>query len=387
MSNRRGQKKQPSSPPALSPEARRRIRANLLKWYGSEKRAFPWRGEKDPYRIWVSEAMLQQTRTDTVQGRYPAFIARFPTLASLADAPLEAVLAEWQGLGYYSRARNLHRAARIMAEHHGGKLPGDKKSLRALPGFGPYMAGAVSSIAFGERAPAVDGNAVRVLSRLIDLDEPADSATGKKIIEAEAEALVPPSRPGDFNQAVMDLSAAVCLPRAPRCHVCPIAKHCAAAHGGTAALRPVKTKKKPPREVTVFQLWAENKKSIRLVRREENGLFGGMWELPGLMAEGRPDGPDKRSFAALRRAALGPAWKTGEEIARLVRTLTHRKILFVVFRATSNGRTKKTPAGEDALWAGKEDLAALPISTAQRAVIDAVRGEESGGKQIRLPLK
>lgn len=380
MVNQRGQKKQTSSPPALAPEARRRIRAKLLKWYGTEKRAFPWRGEKDPYRIWVSEVMLQQTRTDTAQGRYPAFLSRFPTLAALADAPLEAVLAEWQGLGYYSRARNLHRAARIVAEHHGGKLPRDKKSLRALPGFGPYMAGAVSSIAFGERASAVDGNAVRVLSRLIDLNEPVDSAAGKKIIELEAEALVPPSRPGDFNQALMDLSAGVCLPRAPRCHACPIAKHCAAALRGAAALRPVKTKKKPPREITIFQLWAENGKTVRLVRREENGLFGGMWELPGLMVEGRPEGPDKRSLAALRRSALGAGWKTGEEIARLVRTLTHRKILFVVYRATADNNTKKTPTSEDALWAQDADLVALPISTAQRAVIDAVREEEAEGQ-------
>jgi len=380
MSKQCRPKKQTPSPPSLAPVVRQRIRAKLLKWYDSEKRAFPWRGEKDPYRIWVSEVMLQQTRTDTVQGRYPAFISRFPTLASLADSPLEAVLAEWQGLGYYSRARNLHRAARIMAETRGGKLPGDKKALRALPGFGPYMAGAVSSIAFGGRSSAVDGNAVRVLSRLIDLAGPADNPSGKKIIELEAEALVPPSRPGDFNQAVMDLSAGVCLPRAPRCHVCPIAKHCAAARAGTAALRPVKTKKKAPLEVTIFQLWAEDQKSIRLTRREETGLFGGMWELPGLMVEGRPDSPDKKAMTNLRRAALGAGWKTGKEIARLVRILTHRKILFVVYRALSDTGTKKAPSGEAALWASKEDLAALPISTAQRAVIDVVREEEFEGQ-------
>ena len=160
MSNQRRPKKQTSLSSTLTPVVRRQIRAKLLKWYDSEKRSFPWRGEKDPYRIWVSEVMLQQTRTDTIQGRYPAFISRFPTLAALADAPLEAVLTEWQGLGYYSRARNLHRAARILAESHGGNLPEDKISLQALPGFGPYMAGAVSSIAFGERSPAVDGNAI-----------------------------------------------------------------------------------------------------------------------------------------------------------------------------------------------------------------------------------
>ncbi|MBI3024657.1 MAG: A/G-specific adenine glycosylase, partial [Candidatus Tectomicrobia bacterium] len=218
MSNRRKIRRPGASGPGaarLSPPKsawRRRVRELLLGWYGQERRSLPWRGEREPYRIWVSEAMLQQTRAGTAAPRYARFLARFPTLRSLADAPLEAVLAEWQGLGYYGRARNLRRAAREVAERLGGELPAGLAPLRALPGFGPYMAGAVGSIAFGLRVPAVDGNVLRVLARLLDLALPVDKPPGRAAVEEEAEALLPQTRPGDFNQALMDLGARLCLP-------------------------------------------------------------------------------------------------------------------------------------------------------------------------------
>ncbi len=369
--------------PGLDPETRRRVRAKLLRWYGREKRNFPWRGETDPYRIWVSEVMLQQTQAGTAADRYPRFLERFPTVASLADVPLEAVLSEWQGMGYYTRAHNLHRAARIVAGLPGGAIPRGREALIQLPGFGPYMAGAVSSIAFGERAAAVDGNAIRVLSRLLNLEAPADASPGKEALEKEAEALVPPSRPGDFNQAVMDLGAGVCLPRHPRCHACPLARDCAALAAGTAPLLPVRTKKKPPKKVTLFQLWAERRGAILMVKREVGGLFGGMWELPGLMADGRPDRPDRRALGRAIRKLLGPGWRAGGEIARLTRTLTHRKILFIVLRAeASNGKIPRS-SPEGALWAKEKDLAALPIPAAQRAAIGAAK-EALSGRQGNL---
>jgi A/G-specific adenine glycosylase len=349
------------------------VRAKLLRWYGREKRNFPWRGETDPYRIWVSEVMLQQTQAAAVVDRYPRFLERFPTAASLADAPLEAVLSEWQGMGYYTRARNLHRAARIVAGLPGSKLPRGREALIQLPGFGPYMAGAVSSIAFGERAAAVDGNAVRVLSRLLNLGSPVGASPGKETLEKEAEALVPPSRPGDFNQAVMDLGAGVCLPRHPRCQACPLARDCAALAAGTAPLLPVKTKKKPPKKVTLFQLWAERRGAILMVRREDEGLFGGMWELPGLMIDGRPEGPDRRALGGAIRKLLGPGWRAGAKIARITRTLTHRKILFIVLRAEKSGGKIPQRLPEGTLWANENDLAALPVSAAQRAAIVAAR--------------
>lgn len=364
-------------PPAL----RRRIRAKTLGWYNLEKRNLPWRGESDPYRIWVSEVMLQQTRVDTVLDRYPRFLSRFRTIRSLADAPLEAVLSEWQGLGYYSRARNLHRAARIVVENHGGELPQDRDALALLPGFGPYMAGAVASIAFGGRFAAVDGNVIRVLSRLLDFEDPADSPAGKRTLEKEAGALVPASRPGDFNQAMMDLGATVCLPRAPRCLECPLRRECQSLTAGTASLRPVKTKKKPPKNVTVFQLWAERRSALRMIRREENGLFGGMWELPGWMEDGHQERPDRKALRKLCRSALGPGWRVGGEIARVSRTLTHRKILFIVLGAIApKEKTARFRSGGDAIWAKEEDLATLPISTAQRAAIKAANKALENGQ-------
>jgi A/G-specific adenine glycosylase len=387
MSNQNGKKQKMPNMRGFSPGERRYVRAKLLRWYDKRNRFFPWRGESDPYRVWVSEVMLQQTRTDTVAERYPRFVSRFPTLKSLADAPLEAVLSEWEGLGYYNRARNLHRAARIIAESRQGNLPADKKSLNDLPGFGPYIAGAVSSIAFGERAAAMDGNFVRVLSRLLDISEPVDMPAVKAALESEAETLVPPSRPGDFNQAMMDLGATICLPRNPRCQACPLSRHCSALAGGTAMTRPIKTKKKaPPREVTVFQLWAESQNSIRLVRREEKGLFGGMWELPGLMMDGRPLQPDNKTLAHLCQSALGPGWRPGKVIARLTRTLTHRKILFVVLSAVKkkgipNNNKKKTSPNEKSIWAGAADIEALPLPTAQRAVIQAARDALPGDQE------
>ncbi|OGL61404.1 MAG: hypothetical protein A3I72_01850 [Candidatus Tectomicrobia bacterium RIFCSPLOWO2_02_FULL_70_19] len=355
------------------------MRERLLGWYAQEKRGLPWRGEREPYRIWVSEAMLQQTRAGTAAPRYARFLARFPTLRALADAPLEAVLAEWQGLGYYGRARSLHRAAREVAGKFGGDLPRDLESLRSLPGFGPYLAGAVGSIAFGLRTPAVDGNVLRVLSRLLDLPLPVDKPEGRAAIEKEAQALLPPSKPGDFNQALMDLGARLCLPRSPRCGECLLEALCAARKTGTVAKRPVKSPRLAPREATVFQLWAEQRGKLRLARREENGLFGGLWELPGWMAKGRPEPPEKEWQRACAKH-LGPGWRIGEEIARAVRVLTHRKILFVLRRALPPaGKRAPLKDADGAVWADEGALAALPLSNAQRAAIAAGRrGIEEG---------
>ncbi|MEK6712179.1 MAG: A/G-specific adenine glycosylase [Nitrospinota bacterium] len=381
MSNQRKTRRPPPPRPgaaAPGPSWRRRVRERLLGWYGREKRGLPWRKEREPYRIWVSEAMLQQTRAGTVAPRYARFLQRFPTLQTLAGAPLEAVLAEWQGLGYYGRARSLHRAAREAAGRFGGELPPSLAALRSLPGFGPYMAGAVGSIAFGLRAPAVDGNVLRVLARLLDLAQPVDKPAGRAAIEEEAQALLPPSRPGDFNQALMDLGALICLPRRPRCGACPLEGLCAARQAGTVSKRPVKSPKRPPLEATLFQLWAEQRGRLRLLRREKDGLFGGLWELPGWLAEGRPE-PKEAEWRRACAKHLGPGWRAGGELARLVRVLTHRKILFILRRTLPPAGKRASPRDADgAVWADEKTLAALPLSNAQRAAIEAARrGMES----------
>ena len=364
----------PKSKPANlrpTPPERRRFRRRILSWYDREKRELPWRGEKNPYRIWVSEAMLQQTRVDTVRRRYPAFIERFPTPASLADAPLDAVLAEWQGLGYYGRARNLHRAARQVVS--GGAMPKTREALLALPGVGPYMAGAIASIAFGERCAAIDGNVLRIMSRVLNLSIPISSPPAKKAIGEETQALIPRARPGDFNQALMDLGARICLPKNPDCAICPVRDMCAGCEAGTQGDLPVKTAKKPPVPVTVFQFRAERNGLVLLTQREKTGLFGGMWELPGFMEEGHHEKADPRRLRAHCARLLGPAWRPGRELARTRRTLTHRKILFIVYQAENFGGEPPQANQDGLLWASEKDFRTLAVSTAQRAAWRAAK--------------
>jgi A/G-specific adenine glycosylase len=241
----------------------------------------PWRGETDPYRIWVSEVMLQQTRVETVRERFPAFLASFPTVEALAAAPEGQVLKAWEGLGYYARARNLRRAAQAVRDVHGGRLPSNEAGLRELPGFGPYTAAAVASIAFGRPAAVVDGNVVRVLSRLLDDHGDVAASATKVRLQRAADVLVDPARPGDWNQAIMDLGSTVCAPREPRCPLCPWAGACAARAAGTAADLPVKKKKGPTphHDIAAGLVWKGD--AILIGRRPAKGLLGGVWEFPG----------------------------------------------------------------------------------------------------------
>src|SRR6185369_3543428 len=200
----------------------------LLAWYGRHKRALPWRDVGDPYRTWISEIMLQQTQVDTVIPYYQRWLERFPTVQALAESPLNDVLALWEGLGYYSRARNLHRAAQQVAAERGGALPQTVDELLALPGIGRYTAGAIASIAFGVDAPVLDGNVKRVLARVFDIQTDVKSPAGARELWALAASLVPSGRAGDYNQALMDLGATLCTPRAPACDICPVRELCAA---------------------------------------------------------------------------------------------------------------------------------------------------------------
>src|SRR5688572_31827881 len=207
----------PADTSKMSDAAIRRTRRALLGFYDAHRRALPWREDPRPYRVWISEVMLQQTRVDAVVPYYRAWMERFPDVRALAAAPLDDVLKSWEGLGYYARARNLHRAALVVRDRMGGELPARASALRELPGFGEYTAGAVASIAFGEAVPAVDGNVRRVLARLYDEPEPT-----ARWLRERAAALVDPARPGDFNQALMELGATVCRPRSPDCARCPL---------------------------------------------------------------------------------------------------------------------------------------------------------------------
>jgi A/G-specific adenine glycosylase len=256
----------------------RAFRRRLLSWYDGYRRDLPWRGSQDPYRIWISEVMLQQTRVAAVLAYYQRVLERFPDVATLAAAKPEAVLAAWSGLGYYRRARALHQAAKIMVERHGRHLPRSLAELRALPGFGPYTAAAVASIAFGEPIAVVDGNVERVLARLFAWREIKRDAAWEA-----AQRLLAAERPGDFNQAMMELGATVCLPAQVQCAACPLFRWCR-----TRGLGPAKRKERRRRRQLHYRL-ARRGKAIFLVQRELNSsLMPGMWELPEVPINGVP---------------------------------------------------------------------------------------------------
>jgi len=257
----------------------------LLTWYNEHKRDLPWRSDPTPYHVWVSEIMLQQTRVQAVLGYYQRFLNACPTVADLAQLPEEQLLKLWQGLGYYNRARSLQKAARLIVSEHGGVFPCDYESIRALPGIGDYTAGAISSIAFGIPAPAVDGNVLRVVARITGDDTDITSAAMKRKVAEELSQIIPLKTPGDFNQALMELGATVCLPNgAPLCAQCPAASFCMAHQTDRTAQLPVKKAPKARRveQRDVFLCFYRNKVALR--RRPERGLLAGLWEFPNELA-------------------------------------------------------------------------------------------------------
>ncbi|MGI9626909.1 MAG: A/G-specific adenine glycosylase [Longimicrobiales bacterium] len=300
------------------------MRTGLLEHFDKTRRDLPWRVDRTPYRVLVSEFMLQQTRVDTVLPYYTEWLERFPDFDALADASIDEILKAWEGLGYYSRARNLHRTAVMVRKRFDGALPDNLDQLRELPGVGEYTAGAIASIAFGLPVAAVDGNVRRVLSRLFNL--PAPSAT--ELREA-ATALVDRLRPGDFNEALMELGATICTPRAPKCEVCPVSRHCLALAANTVHLRPEPKKKKPvpSKDFRTWVLLDEEGRAL-LVRRPSQGLLASLWEFPtedqvesmGYRSHGLADLPPVRhAFTHLKATYLPQLRRVARAGSRPVR--------------------------------------------------------------------
>ena len=340
----------------------------LLAWYDARKRDLPWRGEPvDPYRVWISEIMLQQTRVDTVIGYYERFLARFPNVTALADAPLDAVLSLWSGLGYYARARNLHRAARHIRDEHGGVFPSDPEAVRALPGVGDYTAGAILSIAFGRPEPLVDGNVVRVLARVHGLPGHTKDAALKRTCWEIAGGLVPRRRPGDFNQALMELGATVCTPSSPRCDACPVRDGCAARAGGDpeATPAPPPRAKRPHRRVDCALV--ERGGAVLLVRRPEEGLLGGLWELPSAARRGRPGA----ALAPSIGEALSLRVRTGRRVARVRHAFSHFDMTLEAFACEASG---EIATNAPARWVSRESIADYGMSAAMRRALEAASG-------------
>jgi A/G-specific adenine glycosylase len=303
--------------------------------------------------------MLQQTQVSRVEGYWTRFLQRFPTARALAAAPLDDVLAAWSGLGYYSRARNLHRAAQQILAQHGGRLPGTSEQLLALSGFGRYTAGAVASIAFGEAAPVVDGNVARVLSRLDAIDgAPGDRAREARLW-ARADELVQGERPGDFNQALMELGATVCRPSGPLCLLCPWRDACSArAQGREEALPPPRARPKKA-HLHVAAAWCERKGRILLAQRPGRGLFGGLWEMPSV------EGGDGESLRALFDP---PPAGAGEHLGTVRRTLTHRELQIDVYALKLPARAALRE-GKGARWVTPGELDELGVSSATRQAL------------------
>jgi len=299
----------------------------------------PSQGKAEPYRVWLSEIMLQQTTVPTVIGYFDTFLSRWPDVHVLAAAPLDDVLHAWAGLGYYARARNLHRCAKVVSRDLAGRFPDTEEALQALPGIGPYTAAAIAAIAFGRPATVVDGNVERVMARLHAVMEPLPAA--KRQIVALADALTPSSRPGDYAQAVMDLGATVCTPRAPSCDQCPWADACQARAQGIAASLPRKAPKKPRPLRYGIAFWAARKDgAVLLRRRPDKGLLGGMIELPG--SDWRDGG--WTDDAALGEAPCAASWRRLPGEVRHV--FTHFELLLTVYVADVDGRR----VSSDGFW-------------------------------------
>jgi A/G-specific adenine glycosylase len=350
-----------------------RLASKLLSWYRLNKRSLPWRDlpQPDPYAVWVSEVMLQQTRVEAVIPYFERWMRLFPTVRALAAASERDVLNAWEGLGYYSRARNLHKAARILAEQYGGELPRDLEALAGLPGIGRYTLGAIASISFAMRVPALDGNIKRVYARVFDISEPVDTPRGEKILWDLAEKHLPSHDAGDYNQALMDLGATICIPKNPRCLVCPLMKVCQARLKGTQNQRPVKSPKKDvPHHIHAAGV-IERQRRVLLARRPSQGLLGGMWEFPN----GRVDGDPAEGLASalktgynLRLRARRSAGND-EPLAIVRHGYTHFSVDTYVYRAA----LASEPEGQNLRWVPLDELDEYPMGRIDRQIADLVK--------------
>ena len=354
---------------AESPRSIRRIRGPLLRWYDANRRDLPWRRTSDPYAIWISEAMLQQTRVETVIPYWERFLEAFPDVASLARADLDEIYSVWTGLGYYSRARHLKAAAESIVAEHGGRLPETAAELRKLKGIGRYTAGAVASIAFDQEEPLVDGNVIRVLTRLLGVRE---DSSQKAVVEAlwdAAAELVRGPRPGDLNQALMELGATLCTPRSPHCLACPIRRHCDGHARGDAESLPRKPKRKAQKRMRAVAAWIERGGRILAVRRPERGLMAGLWELPGGEISSDEKAGDRVHAVLAERVGL--VARNPEPVGRVEHLFTHRRLELDVFRCRADkGARVRLDDYVAHRWTRPEALLELPHAGPTRKAME-----------------
>jgi A/G-specific adenine glycosylase len=343
---------------------------DLLDWYRDHARSLPWRANPEPYRVWIAEVMLQQTRVETVLPYYERWMTCFPTLESLAQASQQEVLSAWEGLGYYSRARNLHRSAQIVMDELAGKFPQDVKSLRRLPGIGRYTAGAIASIAFGQDEPALDGNIRRVLSRVYDVRHPARSKESEKELWKLAAAQLPPGRAGEYNQALMDLGSSICTPRQPDCPACPLIDNCRAYFLGVQTERPLKLETKPVPHHIVGAAIIQRAGQVLIAQRPQDGLLGGLWEFPG----GKIDSGEELAAGLKREICeeLGVEIEVGAAYGIYQHAYTHFRVTLHAYLCQLNGRQPQKLYHTDLAWTDIPSLVDYPMGKLDRQISNAL---------------
>ncbi len=358
----------------MDPRTARLIGRRIVLWYGRNARDLPWRADPTPYSVWVSEVMLQQTVVATVGPYFRRWMERFPDVATLAAGPERAVLAAWEGMGYYRRARRLHAAARLIVERHGGRVPCAREDLLALPGVGPYIAAAVRSIAFGEDEVALDANVVRVFMRLLALEGTGAEADVRREVRAAARAALPPGRSAELNQGLMDFGSLICRARAPLCPGCFLRGRCAAFAGGRQheiPRRDPRRLKKIRTAVAVIRRDGE----VFLQRRPDDGLFAGMWEFPGgKLREGESP---REGLARECREELGVAVRPGPKLIELTHYYTAFHVRLHALLCPDPGGL---PLDDDHCWVAADKLSDYPMPSANRRVVEALAERQAGGR-------
>ena len=355
---------------------------SLLAWYAANARPLPWRKTRDPYAIMVSEVMLQQTQVDTIVPAYERWMGCFPDLRSLADASQEQVLKAWEGLGYYARALNLQRSARLVLEHYGGAIPQEDEELLALPGIGRYTAGAIQSIAFGLPRAAIDGNVERVFCRLLDIDTPARERKNHVLFGRVTREMMESGAPGDVTQALMELGALVCLPRRPRCLACPVEGLCRAKARGTVAQRPVARPRKPSQPIQVSVAILTDGEKFFLQKRPPEGLMANLWEFPGGKVE---DGETPK--AALRRELceeLGLRVRGAKKVGTIRHAYTSFSVTLHVFLVKTEGVQvpDRSREGLPSGWFSAEEARRLPMPAATVKILSRWIGDPEAAAEI-----
>ncbi|NIQ38722.1 MAG: A/G-specific adenine glycosylase [Proteobacteria bacterium] len=344
-----------------------RFRDHLFAWYHDHQRYLPWRQTKDPYRLWVSEVMLQQTQVKKILSYYGRFVDRFPDIERLAAADLQDVLKVWEKMGYYTRARNLHKAARIVVEGMGGRIPADYGEFRRLPGVGDYIAAAVQSFAFNKPYPVVDGNVKRVFSRLFLIETPINTSLSTKEIKERAEELLDRDKPGLFNQAIMELGATICRPRQPICSECPVSLLCQARKRGRQGIIPVTTRRKPLPTVHIATAVIYRRNRVLITRRHPDGLLGGLWEFPG----GQVRKGEKSEEACTReiKEEVNLSVEILEQLTRITHAYTHFRIIMDVFRCRYQSGRVLLSGPVDYRWITIDEIDRFPFPVANHKFI------------------